>query len=394
MIPLPSVPRQFAYLAASVWLVLVVISALLADRHGFLAHLAGALINTAAPIAFGAAGIGLVVERWQRHELQRRTEPLVDRLARQAIDALKDLAVSLYRIPVEAVPDIRDTVLADIAPAFHLPIERAQEELFRFAIDLTREVFSALVALLDRSHERERAAKQTYQGLLNPTRRVRDPIQGGVEPDAVEGLSESEGANARPRNLDVVIEANSALADAVVDTYLRIRGDIEQELQSVGNLIQEIVTVTTTQRTAELLTKVVELRDCKQWMAKAYEQYLIDRAVPVDTGPSPSPFSTGTAALQLSASQNAQLAGARYSLEVERAIFMKADLACDLAKTCRGTLEQIRDLVHAVNAVRPADASTARPEQAVAKFSIDATLILAIQAYRRDRVTLSCRLGS
>lgn len=396
VIPLPSVPRRFAYLAAAVWLVLVVVSALLADRHGFLAHLAGALINTAAPIAFGAAGIGLVVERWQRHELQRRTEPLVDMLADQAIAALRDLAVSLYRIPVAAVPDTRDTVLADIGPAFYFPTERAQMDLFSAAEDLTLGVSSALGELFGSSARRERAANNTYQDLLNPILRVRDPMQDGVEPNAVEGLSGSERAKADSPNLNVVIEANSALADAVVETYLHIRGDIEQELQSAGDLIREVVTVTTTQRAAELLTKEVALRYCKQSMDQAYDRHCMKMAVPVDTEPF-SLFSIRPAEPQLSASQNAELAGAKHSLEVERAASSKAELASDLASTCFHTLGRIRDLRDAVNAVRPAAASTDRLAQAQAtalKAVVDANLILALRIYKRDRVTLSRRLGT
>lgn len=129
MVPLPPVPRWVPHIALAVWLIVVVLSAVVAGHNDFAARLAGLLLGTVAPVAFAVAGGALVVQRWQRREWERRTRSIVGMLIDESLAVLTGFAVATYGVLVGALPEQQRRRVPALDSAFRLP--RAEEQIGR-----------------------------------------------------------------------------------------------------------------------------------------------------------------------------------------------------------------------------------------------------------------------
>src|SRR5215813_734648 len=165
MVPLPSPPRWVPYVAAAVWLLLVVLLAVVSGRNGFDARLIGILLGTVAPVAFAAAGGALLVERWQRREWDRRTRYIVVTLVDDALDVLKVLATTVYDVVVGALPDKQQPSVRSLEPAFRVPLSDTQRDSMRAAIVITKGVLSALQGVYENAAKQAKRAERASTEL-------------------------------------------------------------------------------------------------------------------------------------------------------------------------------------------------------------------------------------
>jgi hypothetical protein len=158
MVSLPPIPRWVSYIAAGIWLALLVLAALVGGRSGFSSRLTVLLLATIAPVAFATAGGALVVQRWQRKEWERRTRSIVGDLVNDSLDELERLAVIIYEVVARSLPENQRWRLGWLDTAFRLPIGETQKKSMREARAVTLGVFTAMTAALLSASEVEKSA--------------------------------------------------------------------------------------------------------------------------------------------------------------------------------------------------------------------------------------------
>jgi hypothetical protein len=162
MVPLPPVPRWVPHVAIAVWLIVVVLSAVVAGDNGFAARLAGLVLGTVAPVAFAVAGGALVVQRWQRREWERRTRFIVGMLIDESLDVLTGFAVATYGVLVGALPEQQRRGVLPLDSAFRLPLTEEQIGRMHVSSVITKGVISALGVASQEASKRARQARETH----------------------------------------------------------------------------------------------------------------------------------------------------------------------------------------------------------------------------------------
>jgi len=165
MVPLPRVPRWVPYVAAAVWLCLVVLAAAVEDDKSFGGRLIALVLSTVAPVAFAAAGGTLVVERWQHRQWERRTRFIVATLLDDSLDVLGSLAVKTYDILPQALPERQRPRVPSLSTAFKIPLRETQIDSMRAAIVIVKGMISALTVEHREVTQQAQVARRVHEEL-------------------------------------------------------------------------------------------------------------------------------------------------------------------------------------------------------------------------------------
>jgi hypothetical protein len=218
LVPLPPVPSWVPWLAALVWLTLLLVAAWVSPPHELGERLVVLVLSTAATVAFAAAGGGLVVQRWQRREWERRTRFIANSLVQEVLSVLRFIGTTSYEIIVGALPEDVQARVHPLRTAFALPLNDQQEEAMDSAGTITVATMLALSDAATEATEHETTLRQRSQAALHEVIRANEALiaeirgTGGSRlthpgPDGeLEQLAEHDGNQTPSRQSEVEVK--------------------------------------------------------------------------------------------------------------------------------------------------------------------------------------------
>ena len=279
MIPPPPVARLASLVAAVAWLALVIVSAVVGAYKGFVPRLAGTLLDTAATVAFATAGLGLITERWQRREWERRTGPVVRMLVDRALGPARRASLSS---PSWALPELQRVQAGPIEPAFRLPFDQKRRVTLLRAQQLTTEVMNALQLVADvASGSTWKEAKENLDRAL-PDLEIRDDLR---PPFTIERTSLLPSNAIRQHNADEITAAFERTdhviaelvsytpdnAESLVTQFEQLRTKVGEPIDDRKHAMAPVDTASDTYREAKNAITLV---------AESYEGFELDHLAP------------------------------------------------------------------------------------------------------------------
>lgn len=231
----PATPRWVPWVAGLLGVGLTVVSVALEPNTSFGSRLVRELTGVLTPLLFAAAGVGLVLEGWRRHQWRRSTQFLAVEAIDELRDGLADVAETVMALVTPVLPEVERHRMP-VRQAFALPYTDIRADVFRDATAAVWPLSAALSARVTGLHldadvdsELEASARAVGVDAEDVLPRVSLPADEQVLAGVVEDLLD-RGADA------------AALLEQYADRVLRSGHDVSTLVAPDGpDLMREVL---------------------------------------------------------------------------------------------------------------------------------------------------------